>query len=256
MGATRLPVWMWYGIAVGAEVAARVLGQGKMAPYSKLSARLAGQTFDSRKTEERLGMKFDFDWPPVLRDALEGQRLNYALPPEPKALSRTKAVAVSFLGYGRIVKQKHLPALKALGFGGTVKAYDLRAGTDANGQVVEAIEGGVLGKADLLVVASPGPAHGKALDSLSQAQGPVLVEKPLCYTAEELGKWEAFAAGRKWPVTVCHNYRFKENVRRMAGLLRTHNAGSLKHVQVYFQSPPVRMTVRRGCGRSGRRGRC
>ena len=104
---------------------------------------------------------------------------------------------------------------------------------------MQPIEGAVLGKADLFVVASPGPVHADAIAPLAAADGPVLVEKPLCYDAADLDRWIAFAAGRPAGVYACHNYRFKGNVQRMLRHLAAYNPGPLDHVTLEFQSPSV-----------------
>jgi hypothetical protein len=67
----------------------------------------------------------------------------------------------------------------------------------------------------------------------------VLVEKPLCYTPDELAAWRAFAAQRPGRVLVCHNYRYKSNVSRMLAFLATHRPGALHHVHLDFSSPPA-----------------
>jgi len=239
LGVVTVPVFVWYGIAICAEITARLLGQGKMQPYAKLSARLANQAFNSHHTQNRLNLDFTFDWETVLQSSLESQRPNVELLPVPKPLPVTKAKSITFLGFGRIVKQKHLPALKKLGFHGQINAYDIRQGTDQSGRNIQAIQGASLAPSDLFVVASPGPAHIAALDSLRQVQGPILIEKPVGYTTSELQQWMEFARTRLSPVYVCHNYRFKHNVLKMAETLQKYNPGELKHVHVHFHSPSV-----------------
>ena len=240
VGVKKFPVPLWHVAGAGGEIAARLIGQGKMQPYAKIAARLPTQRFDASRTQQRLGMNLTLDWETELANSLEGQDRNFDLPYVPHALPKTRAKSVTFIGFGRIVKQKHLPALRRLGFDGRVNAYDLRGGTDASGQIVRAVDGtATLEPADLFVVASPGPAHAAALPPLRAASGPVLVEKPLAYTREEAAQWSAFAAARPDPVLVCHNYRFKENVQRMLALMSKYNPGRLRHVSVHFESPPV-----------------
>jgi hypothetical protein len=238
-GVTRAPVPIWWMVAVGAEVAARMLGQGKMKPFSKLAARLPKLRFNPAKSSQRLGMDLRCDWEKALAESLDGQEQNFELPYRPAPLPEDcKASSITFLGFGRIVRQKHLPALKKMKFAGRVRACDLRA-AEIDGVTVEAIEGATMGQADLFVVASPGPAHVKAIETLGDARGPVLIEKPLCYGPGELEQFKSFAASRSEPVYVCHNYRFKSNVARMMAFLTRYNPGRLRHVSVDFQSPPV-----------------
>jgi hypothetical protein len=130
-----------------------------------------------------------------------------------------------------------LPALKHLGLNGRVKAYDLNARSDDSGHQVESLNSN-LEAADLFVVASPGPAHTDAIPLLQSVDGPIVVEKPLCYTPAELEKWKAFAAARGSGVYVSHNARFKSNVLAMLSFLRKFNPGRLHHVDVLYQTPP------------------
>ena len=235
----EFPSIAWRAAAVGAEAVARLIGQRKLEPYQKLRSRLIKLRFDCTRTQHRLGMDLKMAWRQDIRHSMDDQEMQFSLPYKPAPLGETCAQGIAFLGFGRIVKQKHLPGLRKLNFRGSVRAYDLLAAVDPGGQEVHAISGASLGKADLFVVASPGPAHIQAIDSLAGADGPVLVEKPLCYNARELDQWRRFAASRPNPVIVCHNYRYKDNVVRMLELLQQHNPGRLKHVSVYFQSPPV-----------------
>jgi nucleoside-diphosphate-sugar epimerase/predicted dehydrogenase len=240
-GVRRLPPSLWWLIAVGAEAALRMLGQGKLKPYSKLTARTTRQRFDSARSERRLGFDLSCDWEEALVESIERQAPNFQVPPPPpplKGLAATVA-SVTFLGFGRIVKQKHLPGLKKAGFAGELHAYDVRpVAAAAPGEVeVRQVEGAALPPTSLYVVASPGPAHVLALAPLAGAPGAVLVEKPLCYRTSELEQWLAFAAGREAPTYVCHNYRLKQNVLRMMQHLRDWNPGRLDHVCLEFQSP-------------------
>jgi predicted dehydrogenase len=67
----------------------------------------------------------------------------------------------------------------------------------------------------------------------------VLIEKPLCYSAGELQKFEDFAAHRDKPLYVCHNYRYKKNILALLAHLRKYNPGKLHHAAVHFRSPAV-----------------
>jgi len=238
-GVSSFPKFMWWGLAVFGQAVATLIGKADMQVYAKLTARLPAQRYDSSKTEQRLGMKLDFDWRRALRAAMDGQEPNFVPPYQVGPLPKTRAKLISYLGFGRIVKQKHLPALKDLGFAGKIDAFDIVAGKDATGQEIRSIRTERPGDSDLIVVASPGTAHIQAIAQIGTAGGPVLVEKPLCYSREELAKWQEFAAGRKAPVYVCHNYRFKQNVRQMVEVLAKFNPGGLRHVHVHFESPPV-----------------
>jgi predicted dehydrogenase/nucleoside-diphosphate-sugar epimerase len=242
-GVRRLPVPLWYLVAIGAEVALRMIGQGKLKPYSKLTARTPTQRYDATWSEQRLGFDLSCDWENELVGSVDGQARNYEIPIVAPPVDQMAAAAkkVTFLGFGRIVKQKHLPGLKKTGFAGAIEAYDVRPAPAAEPEKIEVrqLAGSSLGSSDLFIVASPGPVHADAIDVLANTSGPILIEKPLCYRTDELDRWKAFAAGRSDGVYVCHNYRLKQNVQRMLQHLAKYNPGQLDHVTVEFQSPPV-----------------
>jgi nucleoside-diphosphate-sugar epimerase len=244
-GVSAYPAPLWWLLAAGSEVVARLIGQSQLKPFSKLTSKLHRHRFDASRTQQRLGMRFDTDWKRLLRESLEGQHPNFKLPYKPTAQADRVAPGsapndVTYLGFGRIVKQKHLPALKRLGFAGRLLGYDLRAKTnEETGQQILALTDAPLAPADLYVVASPGPAHVDAIGRIADPGGTVLVEKPLCYNESELKRWQAFAAARRGPVLVCHNYRYKDNVIAMLRLLERRNPGRLLHAHVDFSSPPV-----------------
>lgn len=237
-GVSSYPTWLWWMLAAGSEVVARMIGQSKLKPFSKLGGKLRSQRFDSKATQARVAMNFDVDWKRELVQSLEGQTRNFELPYDPLSQRSLNMSSVSFLGFGRIVKQKHLPALKRLGFSGTVAAFDLHGRMDPEtGHAVKSLLEHPLQDVDLHIVASPGPSHADAIDRLAPVKGTVLVEKPLCYGSGQLEAFRRFGQSR--PVLACHNYRYKENVRQMLHLLLQRNPGALRHVQVYFQSPPA-----------------
>lgn len=233
------PAWVWRVIAVGAQVAAWMLGQGKLQPYQKIASRLEKLRFENSRTMQRLGVSLDLDWRAALRDSLEGESSNYTAPYRSISDGPGSVRGVTFLGFGRIVKQKHLPALKKLGFSGEIRACDLCESVDASGQKIEALDSAEFGGTDLVIIASPGPAHTEAIPRLGGASGTVLVEKPLCYNEQQLDEWRRFAQSRSAPVIVCHNYRFKPNVEQMMAVLARNNSGQINHATVHFQSPPV-----------------
>ncbi|MFN3765140.1 MAG: Gfo/Idh/MocA family protein, partial [Aliihoeflea sp.] len=62
--------------------------------------------------------------------------------------------------------------------------------------------------ADVLVVASPNQTHHDILLDVMPADLPILVEKPLCSTAEASRHILSVAASRKAPVWVAMEYRY------------------------------------------------
>jgi predicted dehydrogenase len=87
--------------------------------------------------------------------------------------------------------------------------------------------------------------HNASIAALRKAKGPILVEKPLCYSERELDEWVALDRERddRGRVFVLHNYRYKANVSAMLEHLERYNPGRLHHVEVAFQSPSVNKDV-------------
>lgn len=237
-GVRMLPVPVWLAAGLGAELAARLIGKGDLEPLRKIRDVCARHTYDPSVTERRLGMDFRFDWRRELRRSLDGQVCSIDLFPNVPEPPEEAGGQVNFLGVGRIVGHRHLPALERLGHRGDVRGYDPVPG-ERHGLDVAPLSEAELVDSDLTVVASPGPEHADALRLLREAAGPVIVEKPLCYTDAEFEAWREFAAGRQAPVYACHDYRFKPNVSAMLRRLSDWPPGRLIRVDVLFQSPPV-----------------
>jgi predicted dehydrogenase/nucleoside-diphosphate-sugar epimerase len=238
-GVWALPTWLWWLAAAGGECVARILRM-KISPLKIIGNACRCQRFDGTASARALGLSYSVDWRREMLAALGGQTANTCAWPEPPpAKAPPPFRRVAYIGCGRIVRQKHLPALRLGGHQGEILRYDVYAGRTPEGHEVRDLAAGPLDAADLYVVASPGPVHSAALASLQAAAGTVLVEKPLCYTPDELERWTAFAAAHPAPVLVCHNYRFKDNTLRMLNHLRQYKPGRLIHAHVHFQSPPV-----------------
>ncbi len=234
-----LPKFMWMTLAMGAGMVATILRM-KMKPYRLIRNTLRTQKFDSTQTQRRLGIDFSTDWRKELPGAMDAQEQNYQFAHQRATLGNIAAKAVTILGYGGIVRQKHLPALKRLNFNGRIDAYDVKAGTDEQtNQPIKAVADAKLDPTDLVVIASPGKYHNAAIPLLRQTEAPVLIEKPLCYTDRELDEWLELTKTRKGRVMICHNYRFKENVLKMLEHLALYNSGKIRQVDLVFQSLPV-----------------
>jgi len=231
------PVPLWLGAAFLAEVGTRAMGK-KMGIFAKVRTVCRIQRFDSIRSEKRLGMSLSLDWKRELGRSFEANEPNFATPAAPE-LGAIRAKKITFVGFGRIVHQRHRPARRKLAFRGAIDAFDLKSALDPAGVIVRRIEEASPDSSDLLVVATPGPVHARAIEFLSPASGPVLVEKPLCYSEEELEKWLEFSSKRGGRVFVCHSSRFRSNVLAMFRHLSAYNPGRLHHVSVIFQSAPV-----------------
>lgn len=236
-GILWVPRWLWKATAYQAGIAESLLRLKLNVKKTLLNASRQ-QNFDSSETAKRLAIDLNVDWKTRLVQSLESQEKNFVIP-EVLSAKSTNFPSIGFIGWGRIVKQKHLPALKILKCKPAILAYDLKASVSSEGQSIRAIDGSPLEDARLYVVATPGPAHGKAVAKLEQVTCPIIVEKPLAYDPSDLDRWLKFSAGRQAPVMVCHNYRFKANVNQMWELVEAYNPGPIQHVDVWFQSPPV-----------------
>ena len=235
-GVLRFPVFLWL-LAGAAGNAAAILARMKLRPYKILSAACRKQSFVADFTSQMLKVNLCTNWPALLKESLERQQPQFAIPDTIK-MSSPKIASLAWLGFGRIVQQKHLPAIKKLKISPAIAAYDVAARVDVSGQRIDDIRGTIL-PADMYVVATPGPVHGDAIPQLQKPDSPVLIEKPLAYSRHEFDAWLDYSKSRSGPVSVCHNYRFKSNVEEMFAFLRRFNPGELKHVNVQFQSPPV-----------------
>lgn len=242
MGVVWFPTWLWMAAGMGGGVFAKLIGM-RVKPYKIISALCRGQSFNTDKTSRTLGIEQKVDWVGELVGSFDNQEWNFKPPHEPCELPSVRAAVVNIVGVGGIVRQKHLPGLKKVGFTGTINGFDLSARKDQSGIDVRAIDGSPLPAADLHVIATPGPVHNKAIGLLRNVPGSVLVEKPLCYSAAEFDEWAAFAKERRDPIYVLHNYRFKANVARFLEHLRTYNPGKLHQVDLHFQSPSVNKDI-------------
>jgi nucleoside-diphosphate-sugar epimerase len=232
------PVFLWLFTGFIAEMTSRLISKGHFGILGKVRSVCRYQKFDSRKTEDRVGISFSTNWKEEMERTFDYQVKNFDIPSNVE-LKKTAANKITFIGYGRIVKQRHLPELRKLKFHGNIEAYDLWENKDDSGQLVKDIRQAKLDSSDLFVVATPGPVHIKAIELLKDTQGPILVEKPLAYNIEEVNQWIEFSKSLKNPVYVCHDRRYKANVLAMMRFLAKYNPGRLLNVYIVFQSPPV-----------------
>jgi nucleoside-diphosphate-sugar epimerase len=227
-----VPNWIWLSAAAGAEVPARIL-KLSVKPFQKVASLCQDKTFGVEQSELRSGVNMSFDWRRVLTSSMDRQTPHFTIPESPeRTLHASRLRHIAFVGFGRIVHQKHLPALKRLHFSGKISAKDIVPIRESPLYSVQPLNGS--SSPELYVVATPGPVHHEASDLIRDPRALVLVEKPLCYTSAELRKWRMTEN-----VFVCHNYRFKKNVLEMHEHLRRYNPGQLNEVSVELQVPPV-----------------
>ena len=231
-----LPTPVWLAAAGFGELVLPLVGKRGTGVYSKVRSVCRYQRYSVAATEKRVGESLQTDWRTALARSFTGTERNYHLPEAPRA--QGAPASVSFLGFGRIVKQRYLPALRRLGFSGRIDAFDLAPREDS-GVTIQDIHAGRPAPAALHVVATPGPAHIEAAGILEGIAGRILVEKPLGYTRQDVAQWLAIDAARPDGVYCCHSSRYRRNVIDMLAHLRRYNSGRLIHAQVEFQSPPV-----------------
>jgi hypothetical protein len=232
------PVSIWLSAGFIAEIMTRLIGRGRLGILGRVRSVCRYQEFDARKTEDRVDISFSTDWKAEMQKAFDFQVKNFEIPGDLE-LKKTVAKKIAFVGYGRIVKQRHLPELRKLGFDGSIEAFDLWEGRDDSGQSIWDIQRAKPSPSDLFVVATPGPVHVNAIEFLKGEQGPILIEKPLAYNIEEVNQWVELSRNRRDPICVCHDRRYKANVLAMMRFLTKYNPGRLLNVNVMFQSAPV-----------------
>lgn len=235
-----LPVPLWLGIAGLAQGLLNLAGKSKVKVWQKFYSVSKAYRYDSARTAARLGVNLDSHWQSALDESFGQQTRNYALPRQPLPASLDALDKVLFFGFGRIVQQKHLRALKEAGFRGTVQVYDPFLKMLPEGEFpVERVEDPSQSRATLAVVATPGQKHREAIAQLPAGIKTVLIEKPVGYGMEELHLWEEAQREGGFSATVFHNYRLKSNVLELTQFLETHNSGELLRSYVTFDSPAV-----------------
>jgi len=235
-----LPVPLWLGIAGLAQGLLNVAGMSKTKVWQKFYSVSRAYRYDSARTAARLGVSLDSHWRAALDESFGQQARNYVLPRQPLPARLDSIDKVLFFGFGRIVQQKHLRALKEGGFRGTVQVYDPFLKALPGGDFpVERVEDPAQSGAALAVVATPGRNHREAIALLPAGVKTVLIEKPVGYGMEELREWEEAQRAGGFAASVFHNYRLKGNVVEMTRFLETHNSGELLRCDVTFDSPAI-----------------
>jgi 2-alkyl-3-oxoalkanoate reductase len=240
--ALSVPRALWLSAGAAGRAMSFVLPKS-LDPWRVARALTRTRRFDGRRTEASLGLDISVDWRSELQRAMAGQISNVVLPNPRSGVAPTAQGRVCILGFGGIVKQKHLPALAKLKLDTAIEAYDVVSGATWNGITVRPLEEARLTDSVLTIVASPGPAHIDATRLLPRDSSPIVIEKPLCMSEQELDQWLEFASSRPGSTFVLHNYRFKSNVQRLLAVLNQRRAGRLIHAHVTFQSPPVAFDI-------------
>lgn len=238
-GIWRLPAWFWLAAGFCFDLLLRLIGKGPLFVRSLKNAS-SKQTFSASHTEQRLGMKEKVEIAAIIRESFTLQTTNYRLANLPSVTNVAEpSSTISVIGAGRIVETAHVEAYKQLKWDpAKVSYYDLAAREAGFGQV-RPLEKNSLSGDGLWVVATPAAVHINAVEQLQDCSGQCLVEKPLALNREEWDRWKTVTE-RGMSVGVCHNYRFKTNVRQMRECIEARPTGELLSVNLLFQSPPVR----------------
>ena len=238
-GIWRFPGWLWLGAGFCFDLLLRLIGKGPIFVRSLKNAS-SKQTFSSEITEARLGISEKINMTSLVRESFSLQSTQYELKQLPSLLDvKIPTDGLSVVGAGRIVGTAHVEAFKCLEWDQSkVRYYDLYQREADFGKIEKLPTEPFTGKG-FWTVATPATAHIKAVPMLENCTGHCLVEKPLALDKNEWTSWKLLAQ-KNITVGVCHNYRFKTNVRKFRGFVEEHPTGALLGVNLLFQSPPVR----------------
>ncbi len=234
--------WFWYPAALAGEGLARLMGNKNPRVFSRIQLTFQGIRYDSTGTEAKLGMSLASDWRNQLAESYEGQTQNFAIPDvrELNGFDFRHTKKILFLGLGRIVFQKHLPAIRELGFTGSVDVFDpgLKQLPDMPFPS-QRIDDPAKSDAEVAVIASPPAFHTPALKQLPSSVRLLLVEKPLAIRKSDIDAWATQPAGGGPRIGLFHNYRLKNNVLRFLDFIRSHHPGALLGARVVMDTGAI-----------------
>ena len=238
-GVWGLPGFFWIIFGFCFDILLTLIGKGPLFVRSLKNAS-SKQIFSSARTETRLGMRETVDLKTVIHDSFTLQSASFRLAKLPSLKEVIEpSGSVSIIGAGRIVETAHVESFRRLNWNASSFAYYDLAARKAKFGYVRQLRPNSLSGDGLWVVATPATVHVDAVELLQNCSGRCLVEKPLALDREEWAKWKAVSENGM-AVGVCHNYRFKNNVRQMRKFIELHPTGELLSVNLLFQSPPVR----------------
>lgn len=87
---------------------------------------------------------------------------------------------------------------------------------------------------DALIIASPNDTHANILIEVfaERPDLPILVEKPVCTTLEDVARLEEAAKNRTAPLWVAMEYRYMAPVSELRDLMQTGNLGSTRMISI------------------------
>ncbi len=88
------------------------------------------------------------------------------------------------------------------------------------------------GGVDALVIASPNHTHRQVIESVAVSGLPLLVEKPVCTTADDCAWIRGFARDYAAPVWVAMEYRYMPPISRLLEIVRGGEIGTLRMLTI------------------------
>ena len=242
-----LPRWCWILLLLAGSGAMSVVRRRWTHLLARMGHMLEARTYDGSDTGRRLGLDLRCDWQRTLLEGRCGSRRNYAAVSKSIASNvhqrsdeKDHETCLLYVGCGRIVRERHFPALRQLGYSGLVEWWDpyLAEEPSADGLRLHRLTSLTESRAKRVVIATPSFARAENLVHLPQSARRILMEKPLATRMQECEDI-LLSIPSEADAYVLHNYRFKENVAQLTGFLARVNSGRLLQVRLRFDSPPV-----------------
>lgn len=234
------PAWLWRGALLLASPAAAVR-RGRWQNLSKAFVHnLAIRRYDSGRSEKLLDFHFSSSWRELLRAACGRQHINFIQPTfGVQTVTEASTSTMVLVGAGRIVQERHIPALESMRYRGLVEWYDphvttLRHQSTLNFRRLSRLSDST---AECAVVATPASVRAEVARDLPWTVRRILWEKPYAISAPDYAALCLATAERRGYVV--HNYRYKWNVRKLFEALNKWNPGELRHTRLHFDSPSV-----------------
>ena len=226
-------IWKW-GLAA-ASLPLSLLKRRQFRLAKLFQHNIIVRQYDGRTTSELLGVDFSFDWRRRLR---EMYRVSPALDDRATGSAISKlpvAASVLYFGFGRIVTQKHLGALRRIGFTGKVLVRDPAISqVQTEGLSVEIAPEPLTGQTHA-VITTPWSVRAGILAQLPETVRYILFEKPFAVSQEHLTEMRRLGVNRA--MYVLHNYRLKKNVDALRRFRSRYTSGRLRHVMLRYETP-------------------